>query len=921
MDLTDPGIRAARHRPPRRAVRRPPGAARPGGRSRRHAVRRVAARARLPHAGRLDLPRGRGGARPGDCRVVEVTPPATASVTEELRLLDRLARHLPPDAVAAIEAFDPERRGRWLSNAFVTTDEPILGRPVSGGRPAAFLALEDKLLAEEVWVAAGRAHGAAPRGRGRHGRGGPGRPRARRGRARGAGPTRGGLVGRRPRRLQRRRQLRALGRRRAASAAAALAFFAPRCDRVRVLPFLEGVPCSIHGFVLPDGTAALRPVEIAMLRDRGRAPLRLQRPRHVLGPAARPTARRCATVVRRVGAHLQAAHGYRGGFGIDGVLTADGFRPTELNSRMSAGADAPSPRWTGSSSPCSSTTSWRARHRAAGRRRRGAGAADGRRAQRPRWSPSPRGPARAHRLLPRRLGRPRLHARGHRAPAARSRSPTPRAGCCARIDPCTVLPAGRRLAEVTVALLAFLDREYGTHFGAARRRPRRALSPAPAPGRRVLAMARVVVLGGGFGGLASAVRLAKLGPRRHARRAVRRPRRRALLRRRGRLHLGRRPAAGPACRRCCATCSASPGARWSARSSWSRSTCCASTASRTTRRCRCAPAGPRSWRRSTPSRPAWAGAGSTTSRRTPTTGRCCAAATSRCRGSATRLPRELAARLDSREVLHRRLRRTFRDERARLVAGHPFVADGHDLRNVPAWLGVTAYVDQRFGAWTVPGGMAAVGEALARRLVTRKVTVLASTSARDLVLRAGRVAAVATSAGELDGRRRGLRGRPARPAGAGAVRGAHDAGDPAGGHPPRAARGGARPARTSWCCTATRCWSCAPAAGRPRAATPGPCTGAAGSPRTCWSRWPGTASTCATRSSPGSTARRATSSRPGAARRWACCGRGGPRCGAGSGRTPRSRGCTPPGRTRRPGSGLPFVGLSAALVAQAIGPA
>ncbi len=115
-----------------------------------------------------------------------------------------------------------------------------------------------------------------------------------------------------------------------------------------------------------------------------------------------------------------------------------------------------------------------------------------------------------------------------------------------------------------------------------------------------------------------------------------------------------------------------------------------------------------------------------------------------------RLPRELAARLNSREVLHRRLRRTFRDERARLVAGHPFVADGHDLRDVPAWLGVTAYVDQRFGAWTVPGGMAAVGEALVRRLVTRKVTVLASTVVSDLVLRGGRVAAVATSAGELE---------------------------------------------------------------------------------------------------------------------------------------------------------------------------
>ncbi len=114
------------------------------------------------------------------------------------------------------------------------------------------------------------------------------------------------------------------------------------------------------------------------------------------------------------------------------------------------------------------------------------------------------------------------------------------------------------------------------------------------------------------------------------------------------------------------------------------------------------------------------------------------------------LPHALAARLDSREVLHKRLRKTFKDERLRLVAGHPFLAEGHDLRNVPAWLGVTAYVEQRFGAWTVPGGMAALGTALADRLVTRKVTVLTSTEAADLVVREGRVVAVATPGGEIE---------------------------------------------------------------------------------------------------------------------------------------------------------------------------
>ena len=114
-----------------------------------------------------------------------------------------------------------------------------------------------------------------------------------------------------------------------------------------------------------------------------------------------------------------------------------------------------------------------------------------------------------------------------------------------------------------------------------------------------------------------------------------------------------------------------------------------------------------------------------------------------------RLPRDLASLLDSRTVLHKRLRKEFRDERLQLVAGHRFIAEGHDLRNVPAWLGVMAYVEQRFGAWTIPGGMAGLGEALRARLETRRVTVLTGNPARDLVLREGRVVAVVTDDGEL----------------------------------------------------------------------------------------------------------------------------------------------------------------------------
>ena len=112
-------------------------------------------------------------------------------------------------------------------------------------------------------------------------------------------------------------------------------------------------------------------------------------------------------------------------------------------------------------------------------------------------------------------------------------------------------------------------------------------------------------------------------------------------------------------------------------------------------------------------------------------------------------PRELTALLAHRESLHRKLRRTFADERLRLVAGHRLVMDGHDLRNVPLFAGVDVYLEQRFGAWTVPGGLAALGSAMADRLALRGVRVLTGSEALDLVLAGGRVAAVRTAQGEV----------------------------------------------------------------------------------------------------------------------------------------------------------------------------
>ncbi|MFW6775324.1 phytoene desaturase family protein [Nocardioides sp. CPCC 205120] len=114
--------------------------------------------------------------------------------------------------------------------------------------------------------------------------------------------------------------------------------------------------------------------------------------------------------------------------------------------------------------------------------------------------------------------------------------------------------------------------------------------------------------------------------------------------------------------------------------------------------------------------------------------------------------RATTARLLPRETLHRRLRRALPDRRLRVAAAYPALAEGHDPRQVPAWVGLTAYLEQRFGVWSVPtaaGGTAALADALVRRLRTRRVEVELDTPVLDVVVRAGRAVAVTTAAGDV----------------------------------------------------------------------------------------------------------------------------------------------------------------------------
>ncbi len=281
----------------------------------------------------LLLADGRGsGPIPSDdeAEIVELPEPSYHSLTEQVRARMRPDEQLTPEVVAAVETYDPTCSAAWWVSP-IGLNEPLLGRPVLGGRPRAQAGLEDKLIVDGLLGAIG-----APR------------PSSRvvsttydelidatrqviaesgRGQVVWAGDNRGGTNGG----GEFVRLVSSIGQARPAAA-----FFAEHCDQVRVSEFLEGVPCSIHGIVLPDGVLTLRPVELVNLLDHNSG-------RFLYGglgttwdpPAADRDDMRA--LARTLGLHLKQDMGFRGAFGIDGVLTRDGFRVTEFNPRFSGG--------------------------------------------------------------------------------------------------------------------------------------------------------------------------------------------------------------------------------------------------------------------------------------------------------------------------------------------------------------------------------------------------------------------------------------------------------------------------------------------------------------------------------------------------------------------------------------------------------
>ncbi len=112
--------------------------------------------------------------------------------------------------------------------------------------------------------------------------------------------------------------------------------------------------------------------------------------------------------------------------------------------------------------------------------------------------------------------------------------------------------------------------------------------------------------------------------------------------------------------------------------------------------------------------------------------------------------KETESLLRTRRTMARSVTRRFRDKRLRTLAWHHVVQGGHDPRNVPDWFGLVDYLEQNFGTWTIPGGLGTLADLLTKRLAERRVTVLTSTEATDLVTGPTGPVAVRTAHGEVE---------------------------------------------------------------------------------------------------------------------------------------------------------------------------
>lgn len=268
-------------------------------------------------------PEGRGVGEVPDCLTYVGEMPDGLASMDRIRLGNRALVEPSDDLVHAIDKFDPDGVA-IVVGSFLNEAPSVAGRRAVNFRRPEWLRYEDKLEVDALWHRAGIAAvptevvdiDEAPEASARLDRG--------LGAVWAVDASQGWHGGAHGLHWVRDQD----------AAAGTVESLRGTSRRVRVMPFLEGIPCSVHGIVCPDGVVALRPVEMVTLRAESRlvycgCATFWDPPAHVR--------EEMRLVVRRVGALLRTEAGFAGAFTVDGVVTVDGFRPTELNPRAGAG--------------------------------------------------------------------------------------------------------------------------------------------------------------------------------------------------------------------------------------------------------------------------------------------------------------------------------------------------------------------------------------------------------------------------------------------------------------------------------------------------------------------------------------------------------------------------------------------------------
>lgn len=236
-----------------------------------------------------------------------------ADMMTGLRRYDEALRNPSEEVRAAVDKFDPDCEAIVLA-AHISDVQHILGRVRLGAREPSWAALEDKVIIDEFWDQVGilRAPAAILESKDLdaclqaaqeldEGAGTIWAGDAREGYNGGASYLRYIRPG--------------------DDTKEAHSFFREHCDRLRIMPFLRGIPCSIHGVVLPDDVLAFRPVEMVVLQ-RANSQKLLYAGFSTFWDPPEEDREQMREIARRVGLALRESVGYRGAFTVDGILTA-----------------------------------------------------------------------------------------------------------------------------------------------------------------------------------------------------------------------------------------------------------------------------------------------------------------------------------------------------------------------------------------------------------------------------------------------------------------------------------------------------------------------------------------------------------------------------------------------------------------------